>query len=50
MYEFRLLPVRIEGWSQGQGFLLPRCPRKRLPMVSRRARVLVALAGTNEGF
>ena len=32
----------------GQGFP-PQCPSEKLPMVSRWAKVLVALVGTNEG-
>ena len=49
MYGFRLLPERSEEWCQGRGFLLPRCPSEKLPMVSWWARVLMVLAGTNEG-
>ena len=49
-YEFRLLPVQLEEWCQGQGFLLPRHLSEKLLMVSQWARVLVALAGTNEGY
>ena len=48
-YEFRLLPVRIEGWCQGQGFLLPWYPSEKAQRESRWAKVLVALVGTSEG-
>ena len=41
--------MRLEEWYQGQGFP-PQCPSERLLMVSRWAKVLVALVGTNEGY
>ena len=41
--------MRLEEWCQGQGFP-PRYPSEKLPMVSRWAKVLVALAGTNKGY
>ena len=49
MYEFRLLPVRIEGWSWGQRVLPPWCLSEKAQMVSRWVKVLVAWVGTNEG-
>ena len=41
--------MRLEEWCQGQGFP-PWCPSEKLPMVSRWAKVLVALVGTNKGY
>ena len=49
-YEFRLLPVRIEGWYQGQGFLLPRCPSEKVQRGSRWARVLAVSVRTSKGY
>ena len=49
-YGFRLLPARIEGWYQGQGFLLPRCPSEKVQRGSRWVRVLAVLARTSEGY
>ena len=40
MYEFRLLPVRIEGWCQGQGSP-PQCPSEKVLRVNQWARVLM---------
>ena len=40
----------LEEWCQDQGFLLPRCPSEKLLMVSRWARVLIVLVGTNEDY
>ena len=41
--------MQLEEWYQGQGFP-PRCPSEKLLMVSQWAKVLMALAGTNEGY
>ena len=49
MYGFRLLPVRIEGWYQGLGFLLPWCPSEKALRGNRWAKVLAALVGTSKG-
>ena len=49
-YRFRLLPVQIEGWCQGQGFLLPRCPSEKAQRESRWAKVLAVLVRTSEGY
>ena len=48
MHGFHLLLEWSEELSQGQGVLLPWCPSEKVPTVSRWARVLVALVGTNE--
>ena len=48
-YRFRLLPVRIEGWYQGQGFLLPRYPSEKVQRGSQWAKVLAVLVRTSEG-
>ena len=50
MYEFRLLPVRIEGWYLGQGFLLPQCPSKKAQRGSRWVKVLAVSVRTSEGY
>ena len=47
---FRLLPVWIEGWYQGQGCLLPRCPSEEVQRGSRWAKVLAVLVRTSEGY
>ena len=49
-YEFCLLPVRIEQWCQGQGFLLPRCPSGKAQRGSRWAKVLAVLVRTSEDY
>ena len=49
-YGYRLLPVWIEGWYQGQGVLLPRCPSEKVQRGNQWARVLAVLARTSEGF
>ena len=49
-YECRLLPARIEGWCQGQGVLLPRCPSEKVQRGNQWVRVLAVLARTSEGF
>ena len=49
-YECRLLPVRIEEWCQGQGFLPPRCPSGKVLRGSWWARVLAVLVRTSEGY
>ena len=46
----RLLPVQIEEWYRGQGFLLPRCPSEKVQRGNQWARVLAVLARTSEGF
>ena len=49
-YEFRLLPVRIEEWCQGQGFLLSQCPSEKVPRGSLWAKVLAVLVRTSEDY
>ena len=49
-YECRLLPVWIEGWCQGQGFLPPQYPSEKVQRGSRWARVLVVSVRTSEGY
>ena len=47
---FLLLPVRIGGWYQGRGCLLPRRPSEKVQRGSRWAKVLAVLVETSEGY
>ena len=46
----RLLPGKLEEWSQGQEFLPLQCPSGKVQRESQCAKVLTVLVGTSEGY